>query len=53
MAADVRFGQKPKLNASQRAEVIRCLEAGEFQAEIARSYGVDQSTICRLAMGGL
>jgi hypothetical protein len=50
MAAGVRFGRNPKLNVLQRQEAIRRLEAGEFQVEVARSYGVDQSTICRLTM---
>jgi DNA invertase Pin-like site-specific DNA recombinase len=48
-AAGVKFGRKPKLNAFQRQEAMRRLGAGEFQSEIARTFGVDQSTISRLA----
>lgn len=46
--AGVRFGRKPKLNRFQRAEALVRLEAGEPQGAIARTYGVDQSTISRL-----
>lgn len=47
-ASGVRFGRKPKLTPYQRAEAINRREAGESQSVIARSYNVDQSTICRL-----
>jgi DNA invertase Pin-like site-specific DNA recombinase len=42
----VKFGRKPKLNRHQRQEALARLQAGETQAEVARSYGVDRSTIC-------
>jgi DNA invertase Pin-like site-specific DNA recombinase len=48
-AAGVRFGRKPKLSAFQRTEAIRRRDAGEPQSLIARTYGVDQATISRLA----
>jgi DNA invertase Pin-like site-specific DNA recombinase len=47
-AAGIMFGRKPKLSAFQRKEALARLEAGEPQSAIARTYGVDQSTISRL-----
>jgi DNA invertase Pin-like site-specific DNA recombinase len=47
-ARGVKFGRKPKLNHHQRQEASARLLAGESQADVARSYGVDRSTICRL-----
>ena len=47
-ARGVRFGRPPKLNAHQRAEAIKRLDAGETQADVARTYGVDATTIGRL-----
>jgi DNA invertase Pin-like site-specific DNA recombinase len=47
-ARGVRFGRPPKINAHQRAEVIKRLDAGETQADVARTYGVDATTIGRL-----
>jgi DNA invertase Pin-like site-specific DNA recombinase len=47
-ARGVRFGRPPKLNAHQRAEAIQRLRNGETQADIARTYGVDATTIGRL-----
>jgi uncharacterized protein YerC len=44
----VRFGRPPKLNAHQRKEAIERLRNGETQADIARTYGVDATTIGRL-----
>jgi DNA-binding XRE family transcriptional regulator len=44
----VKFGRKSKLNRHQREEALARLQAGETQADVARSYGVDRSTICRL-----
>jgi DNA invertase Pin-like site-specific DNA recombinase len=44
----VRFGRKPKLNPFQRWEAKQRLAAGETQAEVARTFGVDRSTISRL-----
>jgi DNA invertase Pin-like site-specific DNA recombinase len=46
IARGVKFGRKPKLNRHQRQEALARLQAGETQAEVARSYGVDRSTIC-------
>lgn len=47
-ARGVLFGRKPKLNRYQRQEVLSRLEAGETQADVARSYAVDRSMISRL-----
>ena len=49
-AREVRFGRPPKLTPHQRAEARARLEAGETQADIARSYAVDATTIGRLAL---
>jgi transcriptional regulator with XRE-family HTH domain len=37
-----------KLNPQQRHEALQRLRAGDTQAEIARTYGVDATTIGRL-----
>ena len=47
-ARGVKFGRPPKLNAHQRREAIQRLRNGETQAEIARTYSVDATTIGRL-----
>src|SRR4249920_2979475 len=47
-ARGVRFGRPPKLNAHQRKEAIARMRNGETQADIARTYGVDATTIGRL-----
>ena len=47
-ARGVKFGRPPKLNAHQRREAIQRLRNGETQAEIARTYGVDATTIGQL-----
>jgi hypothetical protein len=44
----VRFGRPPKLTPHQRAEALARLAAGETQADVARTYGVDATTIGRL-----
>jgi DNA invertase Pin-like site-specific DNA recombinase len=44
----VRFGRPRKLTAHQRQEALARLQAGETQADIARSYAVDATTIGRL-----
>jgi DNA invertase Pin-like site-specific DNA recombinase len=44
----VRFGRPRKLTPHQRQEAIARLQAGETQADIARSYAVDATTIGRL-----
>jgi DNA invertase Pin-like site-specific DNA recombinase len=48
MARGVRFGRPPKLSPHQRQEAVARLEAGETQADVARTYGVDATTIGRL-----
>ena len=45
----VKFGRQPKLTAHQRQELARRLAEGAVQADLARSYGVSQATISRLA----
>jgi DNA invertase Pin-like site-specific DNA recombinase len=47
-AGGVRFVGPHKLNHHQRQEVLVRLRAGETQADIARSYAVDATTIGRL-----
>jgi DNA invertase Pin-like site-specific DNA recombinase len=44
----VRFGRPRKLTPHQRQEALARLQAGETQADIARSYAVDATTIGRL-----
>ena len=48
MAKGVKFGRPPKLSPHQRKEAIERLRNGETQADIARTYGVDATTIGRL-----
>jgi DNA invertase Pin-like site-specific DNA recombinase len=48
-ARGVRFGRPSKLSSHQRREVLDRLANGEPQADVARSYGVHPSAICRLA----
>jgi DNA invertase Pin-like site-specific DNA recombinase len=48
-ARGVRFGRPSALTPHQQAEALRRLANGEAQAELARSYGVSQATISRLA----
>ena len=45
----VRFGRPTALTPHQRAEALLRLAQGEAQADLARSYGVSQATISRLA----
>jgi hypothetical protein len=45
----VRFGRPLKLTGHQRQEVAQRLAEGAVQADLARSYGVSQATISRLA----
>jgi DNA invertase Pin-like site-specific DNA recombinase len=47
----VRFGRPPKLTHFQRAELMARLDDGEAQSDLARSYGVSQATVSRLANG--
>jgi DNA invertase Pin-like site-specific DNA recombinase len=48
-ARGVKFGRPPKLTAHQRKELAQRLAEGAVQADLARSYGVSQATISRLA----
>ena len=45
----MKFGRPVKLTAHQRKEAIQRLAEGAVQADLARSYGVSQATIRRLA----
>src|SRR5262249_47236539 len=47
-ARGVGVGRPPKLRAHQRQEALQRLAAGETQADIARTYNVDATTIGRL-----
>lgn len=47
-AKGVRFGRKPKLNADQRDEAMKRLNAGETARTVARTFGVSHMTILRL-----
>ena len=47
-ARGVKFGRPPKLSPHQRREALERLRNGETQADIARTYGVDATTIGRL-----
>src|SRR6266550_2412187 len=47
-ANGVKFGRPRKLTAHQRQEAIARLSAGETQADVARTYNVDATTIGRL-----
>ena len=47
----VRFGRPQKLTPHQRQEALQRLAAGETQADVARTYSLSTSTICRLAAG--
>src|SRR5262245_24123013 len=51
-AQGVRFGRPPSLTPHQRREAMERLAQGAAQAELARSYGVSQPTISRLAAPG-
>jgi DNA invertase Pin-like site-specific DNA recombinase len=48
MDRGVKFGRPRKLTPFQRQEALARLNAGELQADVARSYGVDPTTIGRL-----
>ena len=45
----VKFGRPSALTPHQRQEIMQRLAQGEAQADLARSYGVSQATISRLA----
>src|SRR5262249_37316063 len=51
-AQGVRFGRPPSFTPHQRREAMERLAKGAAHAELARSYGVSQSTISRLAAPG-
>jgi DNA invertase Pin-like site-specific DNA recombinase len=46
----VKFGRPRKLNLHQRREALARLEAGDTQADVARTFGVDPTTIGRLQL---
>lgn len=48
VARGVKMGPKFKLTPHQRAEAAKRRQAGENVVDIARSYNVSHSTICRL-----
>jgi DNA invertase Pin-like site-specific DNA recombinase len=48
-ASGVRLGRPRKLNHRQRKKALARLAAGDTQADVARTYNVDASTIGRLA----
>jgi DNA invertase Pin-like site-specific DNA recombinase len=48
-ARGVKFGRPSKLNPHQLQEAIERLRNGETQADVARTYGVDATTIGRIA----
>jgi DNA invertase Pin-like site-specific DNA recombinase len=48
-ARGVKFGRPVKLTKHQRTEVMQRLAEGAVQADLARTYGVSQATISRLA----
>ena len=48
-ARGVKFGRPVKLTAHQRQEALQRLADGAVQADLARSYGVSEATISRLA----
>lgn len=49
MERGVKFGRKPKLSPFQIDEVKERLAKGDTQTAIAKTYGVDQTTISRVA----
>jgi DNA invertase Pin-like site-specific DNA recombinase len=48
MERGVKFGRKWKLSDYQRTEALKRRDMGERLADIAQSYGVHKSMICRL-----
>jgi DNA invertase Pin-like site-specific DNA recombinase len=48
-ARGIKFGRPAALTPHQRQEAIQRLASGEVQADLARTYGVSQATISRLA----
>ena len=43
----VKFGRPHKLDAFQKREALKRLDAGESQSLVARTYGVSRATISR------
>jgi len=52
MAKGVKFGRPSSLTPHQKQEALQRLQEGAVQADLARSYGVSQATISRLAAPG-
>ena len=52
MAKGVKFGRPSSLTPHQKQEALPRLQEGAVQADLARSYGVSQATISRLAAPG-
>jgi len=48
-ARGIKFGRPAALTPHQQKEALQRLAQGEAQADLARSYGVSQATISRLA----
>ena len=48
-ARGVKFGRPRVMTAHQREEALKRLAEGTLQADLARSYGVSEATISRLA----
>jgi DNA invertase Pin-like site-specific DNA recombinase len=51
-ARGVKLGRRPKLTTYQQRDAIARRDAGEPVTEIARTYNVSHSTICRLRNSG-
>src|SRR5712664_4424637 len=49
-ARGIRFGRPSKLTPHQRQEALRRLAVGETQADIARTYNVNATTVGRLQL---
>ena len=49
MERGVKFGRKPKLTPYQQGEALERLDRGDIQTAIAKSMGVDQTTVSALA----
>jgi Resolvase, N terminal domain len=49
MDRGVKFGRPRKMTPHQHEEALERLRAGDSQADVARTYGVDPAVICRLA----
>lgn len=49
-ARGVRFGRPHKLDQHQRQEALQRLAKGETLVDVARTYGVDPTTIGRLEL---